>query len=71
MRRRFDEYFGESEPPQEKSERASTKPSTIVAPATRSTSPNKIRLRASQVQLAKKLGLTPEQYARAALKLEK
>ncbi len=71
MRRRFDEYFGESEPPQEKSERASSKPSTIVAPATRSTSSNKIRLKASQVQLAKKLGLTPEQYAQAALKLER
>jgi len=71
MRKRFDEYFGDSEPPQEKSERAPTKPSTVVAPATRSTSSNKIRLKASQVQLAKKLGLTPEQYAREALRLEK
>lgn len=71
MRKRFDEYFGESEPPQEKSERAPTKPSNVVAPATRSTSSNKIKLRASQVQLAKKLGLTPEQYAQAVLKLEK
>jgi len=35
----------------------------------RSTSSNKIKLKASQVQLAKKLGLTPEQYAREALKL--
>lgn len=69
MRKRFDEYFGEPEPP--KSEPAPTKPSTVVAPATRSTSSNKIRLKASQVQLAKKLGLTPEQYAQAALKLEK
>ncbi len=71
MRKRFDEYFGESEPPQEKSERAPTKPSNVVAPATRSTSSNKIRLKASQVQLAKKLGLTPEQYALAAMKLER
>ena len=71
MRRRFNDYFGDSEPPQDKSERTSTKPSTVVAPATRSTSSNKIKLRASQVQLAKKLGLTPEQYAIAALKLEK
>lgn len=71
MRKRFDEYFGESEPPKEKSEPAPTKPSNVVAPATRSTSSNKIKLRASQVQLAKKLGLTPEQYAMAALKLEK
>jgi hypothetical protein len=71
MRKRFDDYFGEYESPQEKSERASSKPSTVVAPATRSTSSNKIRLKASQVQLAKKLGLTPEQYAHAVLKLEK
>jgi hypothetical protein len=71
MRKRFDEYFGEYEPPQEKSERAPTKPSNVVAPATRSTSSNKIKLRTSQVQLAKKLGLTPEQYAQAVLKLEK
>lgn len=71
MRKRFDDYFGEYEPPQEKSERAPTKPSNVVAPATRSTSSNKIKLRTSQVQLAKKLGLTPEQYAQAVLKLEK
>ena len=71
MRKRFNEYFGEEESPQEKSTPASTKPSTVVAPATRSTSSNKIRLKTSQLQLAKKLGLTPEQYAMAALKLEK
>jgi len=42
----------------------------VVAPATRSTASNKIRLSASQVLLAKKLGLTPEQYALAQRKLE-
>jgi hypothetical protein len=35
----------------------------VVAPAVRSTASNKIKLKASQVNLAKKLGLTPEQYA--------
>ena len=62
MRRRFGEYFQEEPKP---------KPSSVVAPATRSTSPNKVRLTPSQVQLSKKLGITPEQYARELIKLEK
>jgi hypothetical protein len=69
IRKRFSENF-ESSDTETKVETPRTKPSTVVAPATRSTSPNKVKLKASQVQLAKKLGLTPEQYAREALKLE-
>jgi hypothetical protein len=68
IRRRFPEYFGTEEPVESKAAR--TKPSTVVAPAVRSTSSNKIKLRASQVNLAKKLGLTPEQYAIELRKLE-
>ena len=64
MRKRFPEAFAS-----EKSQQRTATPN-VVAPATRSTSPNKIRLKASQVQLAKKLGLTPEQYAKEVLKLE-
>lgn len=60
MRTRFSEHFGEPK----------AKPRTVVAPATRSTSSNKIRLTQSQVQIAKKFGLTPEAYAREVLKLE-
>jgi hypothetical protein len=41
------------------------KKSTVVAPATRSVAPRKITLTQSQVQIAKRLGLTNEQYARA------
>ena len=69
MRRRFSENFESSEP-ETKVETPRTKSSTVVAPATRSTSPNKVKLKASQIQLAKKLGLTPEQYAREQIKLE-
>jgi hypothetical protein len=39
--------------------------SSVVAPATRSTAPRKIVLTQSQVHIAKRLGLTNEQYARA------
>ena len=68
MRRRFSEFFDDSN--ESRGETTRSKSSTVVAPATRSTSSNKIKLKSSQVQLAKKLGLTPEQYAQAALKLE-
>jgi hypothetical protein len=69
MRRRFSENFEDSEP-ETKASTPRTKSGTVVASAARSTSPNKVRLKASQIQLAKKLGLTPEQYAREAIKLE-
>ena len=69
MRRRFSEYFGEPEV-KGRVNSAPTRPSTVVAPATRSTASNKIKLKASQVQLAKKLGLTNEQYALEFRKLE-
>ena len=69
MQKRFPEYFGDATLDEEKpAER--TKPSTVVAPATRSTAPKKVRLTKTQVALARKFGLTPEQYARETLKLE-
>jgi hypothetical protein len=69
MQKRFPEMFGDATLDEEKpAER--TKPSTVVAPATRSTAPKKVRLTKTQVALAKKFGLTPEQYARETLKLE-
>lgn len=71
MRKRFSENFYEPEDVKPKSQNTLTKPGTVVASASRSTASNKIRLKDSQVQIAKKLGLTNEQYARAALKLEK
>jgi hypothetical protein len=55
VRKRFPEAFPSEKP----------KKSSVVAPATRSTAPRKIVLTQSQVQIAKRLGLTNEQYARA------
>lgn len=71
MRKRFPENFEEEEVEVEEPVKAQKpKASTVVAPATRSTSPKKIRMSKTQVMLAKKLGLTPEQYARELTKLE-
>ena len=77
MRRRFPENFDDGQDTETEKVRAeepqkTSKPraSTVVAPASRSTSPKKIRLSNTQVALAKKLGLTPEQYARELTKLE-
>ena len=68
MQKRFPEYFGDATLDEDTP--AQRKPSTVVAPATRSTAPKKVRLTKTQVALAKKFGLTPEQYARETLKLE-
>jgi hypothetical protein len=66
MRKRFPENFesiDEDEKPQSRN-----KPSTVVASASRSTSSKKVRLTTSQQAIAKKLGLTNEQYARELIK---
>ena len=70
MQKRFPENFGEEslEPDYKPAQRK--KPSNVVAPATRSTAPKKVRLSKTQVAFAKKLKLTPEQYAREMIKLE-
>lgn len=74
MRKRFPEAFEDAETeekPQTKQEKpARTKPATVVAPVTRSTAPRQVRLTPSQVALAKRLGLSNEQYARELMKLE-
>jgi hypothetical protein len=61
MRQRFPEEF---ETQTDKNSQRTERPSTVVAPASRSTSAKKIVLKQSQIALAKKLGLTPEQYAK-------
>jgi hypothetical protein len=69
IRKRFPEKFEAEQEPEERTEKR-TKPSTVVAPATRSTSSKRIKLSLSQQNIAKKLGLTHEQYAREVLKME-
>ena len=75
MRRRFPEKLGEqteaktSESVTKNTAKVS-KPSTVVAPATRSTAPKKVQLTQRQLNLAKKFKLSPEQYARELTKLE-
>jgi hypothetical protein len=66
MRKRFPENFESIE--EDEKPVAKTKPSTVVAPASRSTSSKKVRLTTSQQAIAKKLGLTNEQYARELIK---
>ena len=67
MRKRFSEKFESQE---DNRQQTRTRPGTVVAPAVRSTAPNKVKLKQSQVNLARKLGLTPEQYVKAQLELE-
>ena len=78
MRKRFPEFFEtqshedeDAPPPRRRADPVEedepprrAKSSAVVAPASRSTPPNRIRLKASQVALARKLGVTPEEYAR-------
>lgn len=69
MRKAFPDYdWGdepEEEPAQEEPRRAATrKPSTPVASATRSTAPKKVVLTATEVGLAKRLGVPLEEFAR-------
>lgn len=67
MKSKFPELFGGTE---DKKSGEAKKPSTVVASASRSASAGKIRLTATQVALAKKFGLTPQQYAVQVAKLE-
>lgn len=65
MRKRFPEAFGSQEPEsRETTQPRASKPATVVAPAARSTPPTRIRLTASEVAVAKRLGVPLEMYAK-------
>jgi hypothetical protein len=61
IRERFSDQFGADESVDAKPQRAK---SNVVAPATRSTAPRKIVLTQTQVNIAKRLGVPLELYAR-------
>jgi hypothetical protein len=73
MRKRYPEQFEDSqseEPDEEPTPRRATR-ATVVAPAARSTSPNRIRLKTSEVATARRLGVPLEEYARQVALLKR
>jgi hypothetical protein len=66
MKKRFPDKLGEAETKTS----ATTRKTTVVAPATRSTSSKKITLNTRQMELAKKFKITPEQYYNELVKTE-
>jgi hypothetical protein len=86
MRKRFPEHFesGQSQeddepPPKKRAEpayeeeppRRASKPATVVAPASRSTPPSRVKLKASEAAIARRLGVSLEEYAKQAAKIER
>lgn len=70
MRRRFPEEFEGEEVEVKTEAKPRTRKATVVAPGTRSSSSKQVKLLKSELNVARKLGLTPEQYALAKLKME-
>ncbi len=87
MRKRFPEFFEDRSdeeeldpPPRKRSEpadeddeppRRASKPAAVVAPASRSTPPNRVRLKGSEATIARRLGVPLEEYARQVAKLKR
>jgi hypothetical protein len=51
--------------------RRATRSANVVAPATRSTPPNRIKLKASEAAIARRLGVPIEEYARQVAQLRR
>ena len=66
MRQVFPDQFEE-----EVSKQTVKRSSNVVAPATRSTKPKKVTLTPTQVALSKRLGITPQEYAKQMAALER
>jgi hypothetical protein len=78
MKKRFPEFFEsqseeEDDPPprkrsapveEEEPPRRASKSAAVVAPASRSTPPSRVRLKASEANIARRLGVPLEQYAK-------
>ena len=63
MQQVFPEYFDTGDDMEEQPKKAA-KSETVVAPATRSRGPRKVKLTETQVRLAKRLGVPLQEYAR-------
>jgi hypothetical protein len=72
VRTTFPDYFRVEgdEAEETRTSQLRVKAGPVVAPASRSTASKKVKLKQSQLTVAKKLGITPEQYAKEFLKLE-
>jgi len=68
VREKFPEVFGNE---RQKSNEISKRPTSVVAPAARSSGSKKIQMTPRAMALAKKFGITPQQYAAQVAKLEK
>ena len=64
MKEKFPEYFGRQAEPE-----FQRRPATVVAPASRSSPPKKIKLTASEASMAKRIGVPLEEYAKQMAKL--
>ena len=85
MRKRFPEYFEDaqsqeeddpppkkrSEPAEEETPRRASRSATVVAPASRSTPPNRMRLKESEAAIARRLGVPLELYAKQVAQLKR
>lgn len=72
MKSTFPELFGGNDATKPEAETpVAKKPAAVVAPASRSTGKQKIQLTPSQYAIAKKFGLTPQQYANEVAKQER
>jgi hypothetical protein len=65
IRKRFPEKFEDAEEQEDRPSRRSS----VVAPATRTTSAKRVKLTVGELNLAKKFKLTPEQFAAEKIKL--
>tara|TARA_R100000687_G_C6442891_1_gene161439 strand:- start:455 stop:1399 length:945 start_codon:yes stop_codon:yes gene_type:complete len=69
MRKHFPEYFNKQDVETEEVDAPQRPAGTVVAPVNRSAKkPRKVQLTSTQISLANRLGLTPEQYAQQLLK---
>jgi len=65
-RKRAEPVYEEDEPP-----RRAQKITNVVAPASRSTPPNRIKLKASEAAIARRLGVPIEEYAKQVAQLKR